>query len=171
LGISAAAETARHRSTAALIGGISSSSEFTAFQRETEQVGLTAGAVIQNVMAFDGILQAADATKPLWVDIGDIVRTAYGFPIEVQQSLGVLDQYVTESLIVSNPFRRLPTYLTTLLAGAAAAAEKGVPLGIEGSAVPSELLVELYRIGFRRFSVSVRRRDELRFLLGRLQKE
>jgi pyruvate, orthophosphate dikinase len=170
-GISAAAETARHRNAAALIGGISSSSEFTAFQRETEQVGLTAGAMIQNVMAFDGILQVADATKPLWVDIGDIVRTAHGFPIEVQQSLEVLDQYVTESLMVSNPFRRLPMYLTTLLAGAAAAADKGVPLGIEGSAVPSELLVELYRTGFRRFSVAVGKRDELRFLLGRSRKE
>ena len=127
--------------------------------------------MIQNVKAFDGIIQVADATTPLWIDIGDIVRTAYGFPIEVQQSLEVLDQYVTERLMVSNPFRRLPKYLTTLLAGAAAAAEKGVPLGIEGSAVPPELLVELHRIGFRRFSVAVGKRDELRFLLGRSRKE
>ncbi|GLR91704.1 pyruvate, phosphate dikinase [Bradyrhizobium iriomotense] len=171
LGISTAAETARHRRVAALIGGISSSSEFSAFQRESEQIGLTAGAMIQNVMAFDELLQGPTASAPLWVDVGEIVRTAYGFPIEVQQSLDVLDQYVGEELIFANPFRRLPPYATTLLAGAAAAAEKGVPIGIEGSAVPSELLVELHRIGFHRFSVSVGRRDELRFLLGRLSKE
>jgi pyruvate,orthophosphate dikinase len=170
-GISAAAESARHRSVAALIGGISSSLEFTAFQREAEQVGLTAGAMIQNVLAFDEILQAAAASAPLWVDIGEIVRTAYGFPIEVQQSLDVLDQYVGEKLIFANPFRRLPQYLSTLLSRAALAAEKGSPLGIEGSAVPLELLVELHRMGFHRFSVTVGRRDELRFLLGRLRKE
>jgi pyruvate,orthophosphate dikinase len=145
--------------------------ELAVFQREAEQVGLTGGAMIQNVMAFDEILQAVETSTPLWVDIGDIVRTAYGFPIEVQQSLDVLDQYASEKLIFTNPFRRLPSYVTSLLAGAAAAADKGVRLGIEGSAVPSELLVELHRIGFHRFSVSIGRRDELRFLLGRLRKE
>jgi len=54
---------------------------------------------------------------------------------------------------------------------AANAAEKGAQLGIERSAVPSELLVELQRIGFRRFSVPIGRHDELRFLLGRSLKE
>jgi pyruvate,orthophosphate dikinase len=171
LGISTAAERAWHRDAVALIGGISSSSEFAAFQREARQVGLSAGAMIQNVMAVDGVVQIAESDAPIWVDVGDIVRTMYGFPIEVQQSLEVLDQYVNEDLIRANPFRRLPPYLTTLLAGAAVAAEKGAPLGIEGSAIPPDLLVELHRVGFRRFSVPLGRRDELRFLLGRLRRE
>ncbi|WP_051390137.1 pyruvate, phosphate dikinase [Bradyrhizobium sp. Ec3.3] len=171
LGISAAAESARYRDATALIGGISSSSEFVAFQREARQMGLGAGAMIQNAMALDDVVQIAESATPIWVDIGDIVRTMYGFPIEVQQSLEVLDQYVKDDLVRANPFRRLPTYVTNLLAAAAAAAEKSVSVGIEGSAVPPELLVELHRIGFRRFSVSIGRRDELRFLLGRSQKE
>lgn len=171
LGISAAKECARRRDAIALIGGISTSSEFAAFQREAGQVGLGAGAMIQNVMALDNVAQIAEAAGPLWVDIGDIVRTMYGFPIEVQQSLEVLDQYVKEDFVRANPFRRIPSHVTSSLAAAAIAAEKGAPLGIEGSAVPSELLAELHRVGFRRFSVSIKRRDELRFLLGRSQRE
>jgi pyruvate,orthophosphate dikinase len=54
---------------------------------------------------------------------------------------------------------------------AASARERNGSLGIEGSAVPNELLVELHRMGFRRFSVPVGRRDELRFVLGRSHKE
>jgi pyruvate,orthophosphate dikinase len=169
LGISAAAESARYRGTTALIGGISSSSEFVAFQQEARQAGLGAGAMIQNAMALDDAVQIAESGVPIWIDVGDIVRTLYGFPIEVQQSLEVLDQYVKEDFVRANPFRHLPSYVTSLLAAAATAAEKGAPLGIEGSAVPPELLVELHRTGFRRFSVPIGRRDELRFLLGRSQ--
>ncbi|QIG94161.1 pyruvate, phosphate dikinase [Bradyrhizobium sp. 6(2017)] len=171
LGIAAAAESARYRDATALIGGISSSSEFAAFQREVRQVGLGAGAMIQNVMALDSVVEIAGSAAPIWVDIGDVVRTIYGFPIEVQQSLEVLDQYVSEDLVRANPFRRLPSYATNLLTAAVTAAEKGAQLGIEGSTVPSELLVELHRLGFRRFSVPTGRRDELRFLLGRSLKE
>jgi pyruvate, orthophosphate dikinase len=171
LGISAAVEKARYQDTSALIGGISSSSEFAAFQREARQVGLRAGVMIQNVMALDDVAQIAAQAEAIWVDIGDIVRTMYGFPIEVQQSLEVLDQYVKEYFFPANPFRRLASHVTNLLTAAAIAAEKGAALGIEGSTVPPELLVELHRTGFRRFSVSVGQRDELRFLLGRSHKE
>ena len=171
LGISAAAESARYQDAAALIGGISSSSEFAAFHREARQIGVGAGAMIQNVMALDDIVQIAEQAAATWVDIGDIVRTMYGFPIEVQQSLEVLDQYVKEDLVRANPFRRLASHVTSLLAAAAVTAGKGAALGIEGSAVPPDLLVELHRIGFRRFAVPTGRRDELRFLLGRSQKE
>jgi pyruvate,orthophosphate dikinase len=170
-GISAALERAPHEEVGVLIGGISSASEFAAFQRQAERVGLSAGAVIQNVMALDDILQFVDARAPIWVDVADIVRTIYGFPIEVQQSLDVLDQYAKEKLIRANPFRNLPPYATNLLTGAASAAGKGASLGIEGSGVPHELLAKLYRTGFRRFSVPVGRRDELRFVLGRSLKE
>jgi len=127
--------------------------------------------MIQNVMALDDIVQIAEQAAATWVDIGDIVRTMCGFPIEVQQSLEVLDQYAKEGLAHANPFRRLPSHVTSLLAAAGTTAEKGAALGVEGSALPPELLVELHRIGFRRFAVSTGRRDELRFLLGRSQKE
>jgi pyruvate, orthophosphate dikinase len=170
-GISAALEDAPHKQIGVLIGGISSASEFAAFQRKAERVGLSAGAVIQNVMALDDILQFVDSGAPIWVDVADIVRTVYGFPIEVQQSLDVLDQYAKEMFIRANPFRNLPLYVTKLLAAAASAADKGASLGIEGSGVPHELLVNLHRMGFHRFSVPVGRRDELRFVLGRTHKE
>ena len=165
-GISAASEKAQYKDVGVLIGGISAVSEFAVFQREAQQVGLSAGAMIQNVMALDNILQFVDSGTPVWINVADIVRTVYGFPIEVQQSLDVLDQYAKEKLIQTNPFRNLPLYVTNLLSGAASAAERGVSLGIEGSGVPHELLVKLHRMGFRRFSVPVGRRDELRFVLA-----
>ena len=170
-GISAALEKASRKEVGVLIGGISAASEFVAFQREAEQVGLSAGVVIQNLMALDDILQFADLGAPIWVDVADIVRTVYGFPIEVQQSLDVLDQYAKEKFIRANPFRNPPQYVTNLLAAAASAADKGASLGIEGSGVPHDLLVKLHRIGFHRFAVPVGRRDELRFVLGRPHKE
>ncbi len=166
--ISAAPDKAMQ--TGVLIAGISAASEFAAFQREAQQLGLGAGAMIQNVVALDDMLQFVDSGAPIWVDVGYLVRAAYGYPIEVQQSLDVLDQYVKEGLISANPFRHLPKYLTKLMA-AAPIRERNASLGIEGSAVPNELLVELHRMGFRRFSVPVGRRDELRFVLGRSHKE
>jgi pyruvate,orthophosphate dikinase len=170
-GISAALEKAPQKEVGVLIGGISSTPELAAFQREAEQVGLAAGAVIQNVMSLDGVLQFVGSGAPIWVDIADIVRTVYGFPIEVQQSLDVLDQYAKEKFIWENPFRSLPPFVTNLLAAAASAADRGASLGIEGSGVPQELLVKLHGMGFRRFAVPVGRRDEFRFVLGRSYKE
>jgi pyruvate,orthophosphate dikinase len=171
-GISAALQDASHKEVGALIGGISAASEFASFRREAERVGLRAGAVIQNVIALDDVLQFVDSGAPIWVDVADIVRTVHGFPIEVQQSLDVLDQYAKEKLIRENPFRKLPPYVTNLLAAAAAsAADRGASLGIEGSGVPQELLIKLHRMGFHRFSVPIGRRDELRFVLGRSHKE
>jgi pyruvate,orthophosphate dikinase len=170
-GISAGLENASHKEVGVLVAGVSAASEFAAFQQEAERVGLRAGAVIQNVMALDDILQFVDSEAPIWVDVADIVRTVYGFPIEVQQSLDVLDHYAKEGLIRENPFRKLPPYVTNLLAAAASAAGKGASLGIEGSGVPQELLIKLHRMGFRRFSVPIGRRDELRFVLGRSHKE
>jgi pyruvate,orthophosphate dikinase len=175
-GISAASASAatipgRTGNTGVLIAGISAASEFAAFEREALALGLSAGAMIQSVMALDDMPYFASSAAPIWVDVGYLVRATYGYPIEVQQSLDALDQYVKEKLISINPFRHLPKYLTDLLTTAASAADGKACLGIEGSAVPNELLVELHRMGFRRFSVPVGRRDELRFVLGRSHKE
>lgn len=170
-GIAAALEKSPRTEVGALIGGISSALELEAFQREARQVGLGAGAVIQNVMGLDGILKLVELSAPIWLDIAEIVRAVHGFPIEVQQSPDVLDQYSKEGLIGANPFRDLPAYLTNLVSAAASGADKGACLGVEGSGVPHELLVKLHRMGFRRFAVTAGRRDELRFALGRSRKE
>lgn len=170
-GISAAARKVTHGKAVALIGGISGASEFFAFQREAKQAGLEAGAMIQNVFALVDSSQIARSGAPVWIDIGDIVRTGCGLPTEVQQSLDVLDRYERDKFVPANPFRRLSLHVTNLLAAAALDAERGASLGIEGSMVPPELLVELYHIGFRRFSVLAGRHDEVRLLLGRSRKE
>jgi pyruvate, orthophosphate dikinase len=170
-GVSAALENISYREVGVLVGGISTVSEFTAFQHEADQLDLNAGVVIQNVMALDDILQFVDSGAPIWIDVADIIRTVYGFPIEVQQSLDVLDQYARERFVRANPFRSPPRHVADLLAPAASAADTGGPVGIEGSGVPQELLVKLHRMGFRRFSVPVARRDETRFGLGRSHQE
>ncbi|MBR0939265.1 pyruvate, phosphate dikinase [Bradyrhizobium jicamae] len=167
-GISAAAD---RKEVGVLIGGVSSVAEFAAFQQKAKRVGLSAGMVINNVMALDNILHFVDSGAPIWIDVADIVRTVCGFPIEVQQSLDVLDQYAKEALIPVNPFRTLPVYVSNLLAAATSAAERGMSVGVEGGGMPHEMLAKLHQMGFRRFSVPVGRRDELRFVLGRSDKE
>ncbi|MGY2850713.1 pyruvate,orthophosphate dikinase [Bradyrhizobium sp. USDA 4509] len=163
-GISAAANG---KEVGVLIGGISCAAELGAFQQKAKRTGLSAGAVINNVMALDNVLHFVESGAPIWIDVADIVRTVCGFPIEVQQSLDVLDQYAKEELIPANPFRKLPVYVTDLLVAAASAADQGAPLGVEGSGMPGEMLAKLHQMGFRRFVVPVGRRDELRFVLGR----
>jgi pyruvate, orthophosphate dikinase len=173
-GISKAAQRGSHDSVTALIAGIADIGEFDAFRAEIERVGhLKAGATLQNVVALDAVRELSLSGGPLWIDVAEIVRTIHGFPIEVQQSLEALDMYAESGRLGSNPFRQPGNLLSSLLERALSGtgAQASSTIGIDGAGCSSELLGELYRIGFRRFAVPVARRDETRFLLGRLQEE
>ena len=173
-GISAAAEKASRDSVTALIGGIAGAREFDAFRAEVERVGrLKAGATLQNVVALDAFRELRQSGGPLWIDVAEIVRTIHGFPVEVQQSLEALDIYAESGRVANNPFRQLGGFLSSLLKEVLSgpSADVAATIGIDGAGCSPELLSELYRLGFRRFAVPVARRDETRFLLGRLQEE
>jgi len=173
-GISKAAGKLSHENVAALIGGIADAREFDAFLAEIERVGgLKAGATLQNVVALDAAAGLSRSGRPMWIDVAEIVRTIHGFPVEVQQSLEVLDTYAENGRAAGNPFRQLAGFLSSLLTRmvSAAGAQGSALVGIDGAGCSPELLGDLYRLGFRRFAVPVARRDETRFLLGRLQEE
>ncbi len=169
-GLSAAAREARHDSVTALIGGIVDGNEFDNFRRETVRVGsLLAGAMIQNLAALHGAHRLAWRGDTLWIDISETIRTAYGFPTEVQQANKTLEDYVASGNLASNPFRRPGKLLTDLLSSTLSAARSAptnaVGVDCTGYYAP-DLLVDLHRLGFRRYAAPNAHRDEIRLLLA-----
>jgi hypothetical protein len=158
-----------------LIGGIVDASEFDRFKEETKRVGsLAAGAVLQNSAALEAAVPLARRGERLWIDVVETVRTAHGFSTEIVQAQATLDAYVSSGQIPANPFKRLPGFLESLLSKVlSAAGSNGKQIvGIDCAADHSaELIVDLYRSGFRRFAAPASRRDEIRLLLGKQKVE
>jgi pyruvate,orthophosphate dikinase len=173
-GISAAIAETGHQDVTAFIGGIAGRHEYDAFRAEIQRMGsLKAGAAFQNVVALDAGRELCQPGDPLWIDVAEIVRTIHGFPIEIQQSVEALDGYAESGRSAYNPFRQpaglLVRLMKRMLAGTGSHA--AATIGIDGAGCPPELLSEMYRMGFRRFAVPIARREETRFLLGRLQED
>jgi pyruvate,orthophosphate dikinase len=104
-GLSAAANEARHRQVTGLIGGIVGSPEFDSFLRETEVFGdLSAGAMIQNAVTLHAAADLARRGVTLWIDLAETIRTAHGFPTEIQQADSALDDYAASGNLVADPF-------------------------------------------------------------------
>ena len=174
-GLAAAAKEAHHERVTVLIGGIVDASEFYRFKEETKRVGsLAAGAVLQNSAALEAAVPLARRGERLWIDVVETVRTAHGFSTEIVQAQATLDAYVSSGQIPANPFKRLPGFLESLLSNVlSAAGSNGKQIvGIDCAADHSaELIVDLYRSGFRRFAAPASRRDEIRLLLGKQKVE
>lgn len=174
-GLAAAAKEARHERVTALIGGIVDACEFDRFNEETKRVGcLAAGAVLQNSASLKAAVPLARRGGRLWIDVVETVRTAHGFSTEIVQAQTTLDAYVSGGQIPANPFKRLPNFLESLLSDvlSAAGSEGKQTIGIDCAADHSaELVVDLYRSGFRRFAAPPTRRDEIRLLLGKQKVE
>ena len=174
-GLAAAAKEAHHERVTVLIGGIVDASEFDRFKEETKRVGsLAAGAVLQNSAALEAAVPLARRGERLWIDVVETVRTAHGFSTEIVQAQATLDAYVSSGQIPANPFKRLPGFLESLLSKVlSAAGSNGKQIvGIDCAADHSaELIVDLYRSGFRRFAAPASRRDEIRLLLGKQKVE
>jgi pyruvate, orthophosphate dikinase len=153
-----------------LLGGISSAEEFSIFRQLVGQFKpLAAGAMIQNAAALHIAPRLVQDGASPWLEIPEIVRTACGYIAEVQQCETAIDEYVTAGNLERNPLRQLHNFLVAPLGKLAMAASQrpdgtaGIDCNQGGSA---ELVASLYRLGFRRFSTPVARRDEIRQLLG-----
>jgi pyruvate,orthophosphate dikinase len=174
-GLSAAANEARHRQVTGLIGGIVGSPEFDSFLRETEVFGdLSAGAMIQNAVALHAAADLARRGVTLWIDLAETIRTAHGFPTEIQQADSALDDYAASGNLAADPFKRPDKFLmglfASLLSAARSANENALGIDCAGG-YAAELLGDLHRMGFRRFSAPPSHRDEIRLLLGQPQEE
>jgi pyruvate, orthophosphate dikinase len=165
-GMAAAAKDTGHDRTTAVIGGIIEAGEFGHFVAEAAKAGtIGAGAMIQNVTALHAARELARNGERVWIDVVETVRTAHGLPSEATQSPATLDAYVQSGHIAANPLRNPPAFLAALYGEVLSAGGTEVGVDCTGG-LSSDLLVGLYRLGFRRFAAPTVRRDEVRLLLG-----
>ncbi len=173
-GISDAARGAGHRDVSVLVGGIVDMAELVSISAIAESAGnIRTGAVIQNLPALIAAKDWRGARYPVWIDINEIIRTAYGFPAEIKQSPSTLDEYEQAGNIARNPYRQPFALVGDSLEQLLVRAETDdhLEIGVNfTSEILQDMLDGLYRIGFRRFSMLPSRRDENRVSLGHLPK-
>jgi len=173
-GIAEAARDVSHANVTPLIGGVVNPREVLSFCELASEVGLDAGAIVQNAAALTHAGEIARQCKMIWIDVGEIVRTAYGFPSEVLHAAKTLDDYAAAGFIDVNPFARPASFLVDRLHSAAelADANRTPTIGVDLSAGFSAVLASgLKEMGFRRFAASPAHRDELRLILAQSRKE
>ncbi len=169
-GISHAAATYPKVRVTVFAGGISTLDELAAFQREVaEHDELTGGLLIQNFAMLRAVLESRDFDSTSWLDVNEIIRTVHGLPSHLQQMSAIFDDYYAGNLSAANPFSKPAEFLTRAFAeaGQAAADKIGV---LDAHILCDDLLLALYRAGFRRFSTSISGRNETRLKLARKER-
>ena len=169
-GIGDAAHDAGHEAVTPVIGGIIGAEELAAFR------GAATAARLQNVAAYlqnpAAIAQAgslADAGHALWVDIREVIRTFYGYPSALSFGDDVFEAYVADGYLSHNPRTHLGAQLQRhLIELVADVGERpNVRLGVDcGDAAAVSLIEDLYRVGFRSFSIPIPASAGMRLALG-----
>ena len=173
-GIADAARDAAHTRVTPLIGGVVDAREVESFCRLASQVGLVAGAIIQNAAALIHAGEIASGCETIWIDAAETIRSVYGFPTEVLHATKTLDDYAGAGFIGANPFARPASFLVDRLRSVAELRNANVAtaFGIDFSGGLSPVLAsELQEMGFRRFAASPAHRDELRLTLAQPRQE
>ena len=172
-GIAAAAKEAGHTQVTPLVAAVTSSEEFAAFRSAATALGLRhSGAVLQSPAGVTEAATMAAQGATLWVDVREILRTFYGYPSALSFGDDVFEGYIADGYLSQNPrtrlSRRLQALLQDMLAQVAQAAP-GVRVGVEcGEGTAVSLIEDLYRAGFRVFSVPSAACAGARLALGQL---
>ncbi|MGE5117780.1 MAG: pyruvate, phosphate dikinase [Betaproteobacteria bacterium] len=175
-GIAEAARESSHDAVTPLIAGITGVDELSAFQKAAASIGVhRVGASLQSPAALMQGVAIAEAGHAVWVDIREIIRTFNGYPSALSFGDDVFETYVADGYLkhnprteLSDPLRRELEQLVSGVAGAKTTARLGVDCG-DGAAL--SLIEDLYRTGFRAFSVPVTASAGLRLALGHLAAE
>jgi pyruvate,orthophosphate dikinase len=173
-GIADAARDASHASVTPLIGGVVDPREVQTFSELASEVGLDAGAIVQNAAALIHIREIASRCKKIWVDAAETIRTLYGFPSGVLHAAKTFDDYAAAGFIGANPFARPTQFLVDRFRSVAELGNvfHSTLYGVHLSAGFSPLLASgLKEIGFRQFAASPAQCDELRLILAQSRKE
>ncbi|RBP16059.1 pyruvate,orthophosphate dikinase [Roseiarcus fermentans] len=168
-GLSDAARSAAHGDVRALIGNIVDAREAESFRSLTADVGLGAGAIIQNAIGLKQAGEIARHCDTVWVDVSETIRTAYGFPTEVVHADGTIDRYAADGFLGDNPFEQPAPFLTEWLQSVATLPQSSrkTTVGVDFTSGFSPILAtRLHHMGFRRFAVSPAHRDEMRLILA-----
>ena len=169
-GVAEAAHDTGHQGVTPIVAGITGDDELSAFHRAASALGLAhVGAFLQSPAA---LAQAADfkaAGHAVWVDIREVIRTFNGYPSALSFGDDVFEAYVADGYPQHNPRTELGAHLTRQLGElvAAVGATAGVRVGVDcadGAAVA--LIEDLYRVGFRAFSIPLAASAGMRLALG-----
>ena len=173
-GLANAARSESHQQVRALIGNVVDVREAQSFSALAAEVGLGAGAIIQNAIGLNQAGEIASHCDTIWVDVVETVRTVYGFPTEVVQAEGAVDRYAADGFLQANPFARPAAFLIDWLQSVSELPATGLKtaVGVDLSGGFSPILAARLRdMGFRRFAASPGQRDELRLILAQRSKE
>jgi pyruvate, orthophosphate dikinase len=173
-GLANAARSESHQQVRALIGNVVDVREAQSFSALAAEVGLGAGAIIQNAIGLNQAGEIASRCDTIWVDVVETVRTVYGFPTEVVQAEGAVDRYAADGFLQANPFARPAAFLIDWLQSVSELPATGLKttVGVDLSGGFSPILAARLRdMGFRRFAASPGQRDELRLILAQRSKE
>jgi pyruvate,orthophosphate dikinase len=172
-GVADAARDSGHEAVTPLVAGITSADELRAFKKAAASMGLQrVGASLQSPAALAQGLAIAEAGNAIWVDIREVIRTFNGYPSALSFGDDVFEAYVSDGYIRYNPRTEIGPALKRQieeLVAAVASAGAGVRLGVDcGDGAALSLIEDLYRSGFRAFSVPASASGGLRLALGQL---
>lgn len=172
-GISDAAKETGHGAVTPLAAAVTSTDELDAFHRAATSFGLRrSGAVLQSQAGVSVAATMAGQSSVLWVDIREILRTFYGYPSALSFGDDVFEGYIADGYLSQNPRTKLSAPLEKILTDLVqrvSAASPGVRLGVEcGDGTAVSLIEDLYRVGFRIFSVPQTASAGARLALGQL---
>lgn len=169
-GVADAARDTGHEGVAPVIGGIRGAEEVAAFHKAASGLGLqNVGAFLQSPAAIALAPSLADAGHAVWVDIRELVRTFYGYPSALSFGDDVFEAYVADGYLRHNPRTHLSGPLKQLLTElvSSLSTKTSARLGVDcGDAAAGSLIEDLYRVGFRTFSIPIPASAGMRLALG-----
>jgi pyruvate, orthophosphate dikinase len=169
-GVADAARDTGHEAVTPIVAGIIGAEELAAFHKAASALRLNSvGAFLQNPAALAQAAHLADAGQAIWVDIREVIRTFYGYPSALSFGDDVFEAYVSDGYLRHNPRTELSAQLKQQLSElvAVVSAKAGVRLGVDcGDAAAVSLVEDLYRVGFRTFSIPIPASAGTRLALG-----
>ena len=169
-GVADAARDTGHEGVTPLVAGITGVDELSAFHKAASALGLASvGAFLQSPAALAQAPGFAAAGHAVWVDIREVIRTFNGYPSALSFGDDVFEAYVTDGYLRHNPRTELGTHLKQQLGDlvAAVTSRAGVRLGVDcGDGAAVSLIEDLYRVGFRAFSIPLPASAGTRLALG-----
>lgn len=168
-GIAKAASETRHKSVTVVLPAVSDVQEVIAFRTAVDGIpGVKAGILVQNAALLSELPSSPVDGVDIWIDVPELVRTFHGWPDEMSFSAEVIHQYEVAGNLSCSPLGTLKGFLLTCLAQLAVVArERAWPIVLDLGASPAAgVVLELYGLGYRQFSVPAERIEPLRLSLG-----
>ena len=169
-GVADAARDTGHEGVTPIVAGITGVDELSAFHKAASAIGLrSVGAFLQSPAALAQAPAFAEAGHAVWVDIREVIRTFNGYPSALSFGDDVFEAYVADGYLRHNPRTELGAHLEQQLGDlvAAVTARAAVRLGVDcGEGAAISLIEDLYRVGFRAFSIPLVASAGTRLALG-----